>query len=184
MYFLPSFETWTEEQIIAVSPQREEKLSNNNTFPCQPERQSDQLNSKEVMILCSKNYDLSAFKDQRHFQGKRTWEAEWSEDKNKNSSCFLHSATQKRTRGRRGTEKEWNDGRSSNGLLSEKCSKATFLSDFQCTGSPSCSNGQITTTWQQITNQGTNKSLEGSASGKLHGQKPHVMQDSELHFFT
>lgn len=40
-----------EEQITALSSQREEKSSNNNTFPGQPERRSDQLSSKEMMIL-------------------------------------------------------------------------------------------------------------------------------------
>lgn len=40
-----------EEQITALSSHREEESSNNNTFSGQPERQSDQLSSKEMMIL-------------------------------------------------------------------------------------------------------------------------------------
>ena len=40
-----------EEQITALSSHREEESSNNNTFPGQPERRSDQLSSKEMMIL-------------------------------------------------------------------------------------------------------------------------------------
>ena len=39
-----------EEQITALSSHREEESSNNNTFSGQPERQSDQLSSKEMIL--------------------------------------------------------------------------------------------------------------------------------------
>lgn len=87
-----------EEQITALSSHREEESSNNNTFSGQPERQSDQLSSKGDDDSFNRNYDLAAFKDQRHFKGKIPGErnGQWIKTRIR-LTWFLHRASQKST---------------------------------------------------------------------------------------
>lgn len=77
VYFSPSFETWTEEQITALSPQKKEKLSNNNTFPGQPEKWSDQLSCKMIILSAKTMIGLHS-NTKGILKVKHTWGEEWT----------------------------------------------------------------------------------------------------------